>query len=310
MNITIKDGWYKEYIEQSSIPKDFAKYKDILDGLDESFLRNAAFISYTKKILFQPLGARATQQTLEGISSLLTIGNVVDSYVLLRKIRDNLFLDLFFLSETKAKANEFDNELCKQIFDEVKSGNKDLPSLDVLFNRIATEENNNDKKQAIARWSKGELTDDDRHKCFGYGAYWSYLKKQEVTKDICVFFSGYFDKLEKVSNNYVHSNGFGYIDNKTFFYNPEKFQSCVQDIDKSLKIILEFYVSSVFMINGTLIGTSDYVDYLDAKMTPPEGCQYNVQSTVYQLFSDIKKEKPDLYKYLFDHNNYGMNAFD
>lgn len=68
----------------------------------------------------------ATLYSLKGIRLLCEIGDAVDAFTLLRKIRDNLYLDLFFISESikiKPKNYEpsksFGDMTQKELYEEV-----------------------------------------------------------------------------------------------------------------------------------------------------------------------------------------------
>ena len=84
------------------------------------------FISLKRKIRCQSIGMNATLYSLKGIKSLCEIGDVIDAFTLLRKIRDNLYLDLFFISESinnKPKNYEpsksLDDMTQKEMYEEV-----------------------------------------------------------------------------------------------------------------------------------------------------------------------------------------------
>ena len=64
---------------------------------------------------------------------------------------------------------------------------------------------------------------------------------------------------------------------------------------------------TLLMIHSSLISSTDYVDYLDCGLEPPEDCQYIVAPFVQDFINKkVARLHPELKQYLKDNNNYKM----
>lgn len=88
--------------------------------------------------------------------------------------------------------------------------------------------------------------------------------KVSLSKDF-----NYIEDLKKELHNYIHKNGLKYVNIKGVHYNQ-----FLKDYLSKLLIIFKFYFKITFLLDGTCVSSSDYVDYLDCGAQPPEGCQY------------------------------------
>ena len=89
----------KSLLERVEFYKRVDSFSEFVDRILLMAVSCLTFLSYAKKRPCYTIGLNATLSTLEGIKELCEIGDVVDGFVLLRKARDNLFLDLFLINE-------------------------------------------------------------------------------------------------------------------------------------------------------------------------------------------------------------------
>lgn len=100
-------------------------------------------------------------------------------------------------------------------------------------------------------------------------------------------------------HNYIHKNGLKYINLREISYN--KF---IKENLSKLLFIFKFYFKISFLLDGTCVASSDYIDYLENGETPPENSQYWVAQT----FDNYIKNQftKDDRKWLNNHNVYNM----
>lgn len=118
----------------------------------------------------------------------------------------------------------------------------------------------------------------------------------------------YWEILRKKLNNYIHNNGSQFTVHNLIKYNNEHLEIFFKNINIRISYIVTFFLVLIIMIQGSLISSTDYTDYLDMRLKPPKNSQYEIAKFV-QEYIDKKviKLHPDLKQYLKDNNCYGMN---
>ncbi|MDD3397330.1 MAG: hypothetical protein PHR96_02170 [Clostridia bacterium] len=278
-------------------------YRDFLVLIRDNINSNFPYLDYCERFIVIPHGTTASIDTLEGIKSLLTNGNVIDAYVLVRKIRDNLLLNLVLLNEAYKEKPYFEDPAFDSMFDDKVPFEKRCDLIIEIINRGLLKEmecHANDKTyQCLRRWRKSKLIDSDKKKFFGYGHYYDYLSDPlSRTQEAAKLFKQSFSKLEKQLNNFVHNNGVLFGDNQLYKFSPRDFTNQTALINDCLSTIIMFFASCIFLINGALFQSSDYVDCLDIRIKPEEELKYFISPVCRNILIEIKYNIPSVYDLL------------
>ena len=71
-----------------------------------------------------------------------------------------------------------------------------------------------------------------------------------------------------------------------------------------IKDLFILHISYLFYLNDHYMSSSDYVDFLDMGMQPPEGSQYYVAPFIQKIFDEIlKKSRPDIAREIKEHTS-------
>ncbi len=74
-----------------------------------------------------------------------------------------------------------------------------------------------------------------------------------------------------------------------------------------IKDLFVLHISYLFYLNDHYLSSSDYVDYLDMGMQPPEDSQYYVAPFIQEIFDDILKiNRPDIAREIKEHTSMGL----
>lgn len=188
--------------------------------------------------------------TLESIHMVLKAGKINDAYALLRKYHDS------------AVINIYTNLYLQDNFS--------------LENFIVEKINN---------WVKG------KEQLPEYRVMSQYIRKNPAVKDINLLINS-DDKYKEVRdrcNDHTHYNFFkNAMLNDSDIYIKERLDILTQ-LSEDIKDLFIFHLSYAFTINDHYMVSSDYVDFLDCGMSPPENSQYWVQSSVQDIFDKIIK---------------------
>lgn len=111
------------------------------------------------------------------------------------------------------------------------------------------------------------------------------------------------DNLDRIFNNYTHSNGLIYLNNPQLKENIVNKINVICSCIKDLEIVFLIYA---FYINPLLLQSSDYLDYLDAGINPPEECKYYIFPAALNIFKRIKNINQHYFKVLKENNRYGL----
>ena len=287
-------------------------FSEIIDRISQMNLSRLKFLSIKKKTPCLSIGMEASIVTIEGIKTLCEIGDVVDAFVLLRKIRDNLFLDLFLISEA------INNHPLESEFSFLLSELNENQITDELTRyiraTIETEEQN-ENIQAINQWVDGNYTNKEnkkqRQKYFGFSQYLKSIENKCPELKECheKYLGKLFDGLENQLNNYVHSNSPSFISDSRFSYSKENYLGSVKSLITSMDDLKRIFIIVLYFVDSTLLATDDYSDVIEMGMKPIEGSQYYTIYQVVDEFENIRREDSGLYEFLKAHNRYGMKCF-
>jgi hypothetical protein len=192
----------------------------------------------TKGIInFDTYSYTSMQGTLESIHDILLKGRINDAYALLRKFYDSALINVYCQLYLQDNFS-FENFVVEQISGWI-SGAVQLPKIHLIQNYIS----NSEKVSGV----HALLKSDKRYKA-----------------------------IRDRGNDHAHYNFFKFAllnDNKVYLKNR------IQVLDQFLKDLDDIFIlhfAYIFYINDHYLSSSDYVDYLDICMEPPERCQYEV----------------------------------
>jgi hypothetical protein len=275
-------------------------FKNILNVILDNVFNTPKLDSYINKRIRTCPGTISSIDTLRGIEELCVIRDYVDSYLLIRKLRDNLFLDLFLFESQKTFEKYPDYG-----FDDINLNDAEevFEALNKFNLRCVDIETCNDELKAINNWKSNKLLmsnkNKDKDNYFKFSKYLEYLTKNNKDFGLCYnnFLKKRFDNLSLKLNDYTHSNS------ESTLNNNKNQVSTFTDIKATLKELEHLFLVSLFFVDSTLFASEDYVDCMECGIAPQEGSQYWVNGFILEAFVDIKLESEELFSFLLEHNN-------
>jgi len=196
--------------------------------------------------------------TLDSIKLVLSNGRINDAYALLRKYYDSTIINIY----TNLYVEE-NSSLEKFIVDKIQNwikGTDKLPS----YREISQYIRNSNRLNPIS-----EL-----------------IEKNELYKNIRIRCN------DHLHYNYYHN--IVYNDNQIYLENRVKY---LEIFSNDLKAVFIQHFAYLFYLMDYYMMSTEYVDYLDAGMTPPKDSQYWVASFIQDAFDKwIKPYRPDIAK--------------
>lgn len=230
----------------------------------------------------------AVGNTIDSIKMVLTLGHVTDAKALLRNLFDEMVINLYFMACLKKKGDEINSLIADD-----NGFDREL-KFEELYDANVSDWLVDNKTKSL----KGALRYDEM-KTF-------LCQESRLTGIVEYLESDECKKMRGWLNDAVHLNYY-----KTILLNDGKL--CIDDLRKKTLDALKrafdkismFHVTCVFCLNPVYMMSSDYMDYKEIGMEPPEGCQYDVApfiqsylgKTVYNMFPDwaehlIEASKP------------------
>jgi len=242
----------------------------------------------------------SASQTLHSIKLCCSIGSFADANTLIRKLRDDLIQYVFILNIINLRKH-FVEEDVKELKTESPE-NFANSLMKIKFNNVFT-----DDEKAVISWFANAVYDLPRpiRKKLEFENYMKVLKQNENIAQILKEYklNEYWETLRKRLNDYVHNNGTRFSAQNITKANEKSLEVHLKNVVIRTSYISSFFMIAVLMIESSLISSTDYIDYLDCGLEPPEDCQYIVAPFI-QDFIDKKVAKlhPELKKYLKDYN--------
>ncbi len=251
---------------EPSRPIDNLEYKE-----HEIFQELDSIISFYRLISFSVMGfvTRGTtrflnidtyffssiQGTVESIKIILQAGKINDAYALLRKYHDSVIINIY--SNLYLDANENQKNFKVKKIDDWVNDKAPLPSFKEMNQYIK------DSK-----------------------------KMENITNLLC--FEEYRQMRDRC-NDHTHYNFYHYaLLNDSEIHLSDRVNALNLFL-KDLELIVILHLSYIFYLNGHYMMSSDYADYMDVGITPPENSQYYVAPFIQGVFNDIlKKNRPDI----------------
>lgn len=206
--------------------------------------------------------------TLNSISICSEFGSFGDLNTLLRKYRDDLFLYLYFL------------EICN-------NSNNPLGDIDYI-DYLKTI---NDEETHAFNWIDNKLENLQIGYIIGY-----LLKNKTIFTTIKKYnLKSNWERISKILNNYVHANGIKYVESN--FHPYTNYEQEYSNFESHLLELTLVFTTLLILIKPNFISSTDYTDYLEMGLEPPENSQFFVAPFIENFineklenrFSDIKE---------------------
>ena len=219
----------------------------------------------------------AIANSIKSIKAVLELGHITDAKALLRNLFDETIINLYFMARLKKKDDDFSNLMAN---DRVLDQGLQLEKMcDVT----------------VSDWLVGNKTKQLK-KALRYEDMQDYLQQEVRIVGIVEYLeTSKCKEIREWLNDAVHLNYYKAIllnDGSLCIDNARK-----TTVDKFMNVfnqIIMFHVTCVFCLEPFYMMTSDYYDYKECGMEPPEGCQYEVapfiqtylDRTIYKVFPD------------------------
>ncbi|KHF32267.1 hypothetical protein CM49_05541 [Paenibacillus sp. P1XP2] len=232
------------------ITSTFDSFIDFFDNLEMLISgRNInPFIGRGKVYLLDTQLLRSAMFTLNSIKLCIEYGSISDCNTLMRKLRDDLFFYLYLLEVDNNQVVLFSE--CES-FERVQEHNKQL---NYVINWFNNELRNFDfKRNVITYLRKNKLID-------------QVIRNHNIQSE--------WDRISQNLNNYVHNNGLSFCVANYEMFSTKKIELILKEVTFKLEYIILVFVTLFILIKPHYIMASDYIEYMEVSMTPPEGCEY------------------------------------
>lgn len=193
----------------------------------------------------------STVMTLKNIKSCLEYGSLSDAYTLLRKVRDESLLFLYFLTIVK-------NHNSKKV-----ESNKQIKNLYDWYDSKISYTKNEDIFNYIRAYQKVD----------------SVISEYKLDVE--------WETLRIKLNDYVHTKG---RQNAFSNYSQSyDYETGFDEIREDIKYVAVSFIFILLLIDSTIIMSTDYIDHLEMNMSPPEGSQYEVAPIVQDFINTYLK---------------------
>ena len=267
----------KEYLDHAifnSLRESADFYHDLSDNVMSfvtKWVKSHPIINYDSYFF------EALANSIMSIKTILELGHITDAKALLRNFFDEAVINLYFMTRLK----RMDDDFFKLMSDS-----------DFFARGLGAEELYDVK---TSDWLSGNKTK-ALQRALRYGEMVKYLKQEARIAGIVEYLeSSECEKMREWLNDAVHLNYY-----KAILLNDGQLcidglrKSTIEEFKRVFDQVTMFHVTCVFCLQPFYMMSSDYCDYTDCGMEPPEGCQYDVapfiqsylDKTVYQTFPD------------------------
>lgn len=295
--------------------EEFKVFEGEIDYLIDFFESFENLISYNGRLIpfftdSKPFFLNAhligsSAQTLKSIKLCCSIGSFSDANTLIRKLRDDLIQHVYILSIIRSRKPFIEEDL-----ENIEFGNSEefVESIsNIRLNKTIT-----DDEKAVSAWFSNEVSGLKRpiKKKLEFANYMETLEKNPNISQILQGYDlqEYWERLRRKLNDYVHNNGVTFASQNMIRHNSRDLDIHLKNVNIRTSYISTVFFVSLLMIDSSLISSTDYIDYLECDLTPPEDSQYFIASFI-QDFIDKKVSglHPELKQYLIDNNIHGMD---
>lgn len=202
----------------------------------------------------------AIEGTLDSMDTLLKKGRINDAYVLVRKMFDDILVEIYIDVVRKEKYDWMEKRIVEDAESWLK-GRIRIPKIKLLL---------------------------------------KFLQDANCTKDIYPYFGWetYLKKNRELLDDSVHSNRYSrLLLNCSDVAIPDR-EKHLQNIDIVLKQIFTIHLSFIFHLNPEFLMSSDYMDYINTGETPPKGCENWIAPYAQKTFDKYIKPHESLAKFI------------
>lgn len=201
---------------------------------------------------------RSAELTIGSIISCCESGCMADANCLVRKYRDDMLFCVYIAVLDANRRNHDTSEITKQMEHNFEEWAKNsLKRLDVF-------RSNKGSKRVVDSIIASPVIQ---------AAEQSYGLKD------------FLGNLNQRLNNYVHGNGIDYY-NGSILQLAGRAEKQIEEIVKDLYSITTTVLFMLALCSPAFLASTDYSDYLDVGMTPPEGSQYWVAPVINDFFKE------------------------
>lgn len=197
--------------------------------------------------------------TLDSITTLLTKGRINDAYTLIRKLFDDILLEIYMDVNLKDKFS-LENFIVEEVNEWIQGKQRIPKSVNIL----------------------------------------KYLETPEKTRDLYPLFGWdtYLRKNRELLDDSVHSNRFCLMllnCNTVYIENRERHLKNCQIILNQLFLL---HLSFIFHLNPQYLMGSDYIDYMEEGLTPPEGSEAWIAPFAQDAFDRVIKPHEEIANFI------------
>lgn len=195
--------------------------------------------------------------TFKNITSCLENGSFSDAYTLLRKVRDESIMFLYFWILIESYGRNDDQQDLEEVNIEIKN---------------------------FIGWQNNDIRSPDTHHML------NVIKKNKDIENIITEYNleNNWKSLTDKLNNFVHINGRDFA--TANFSHLIDFQQYFKSITEDAKYIAVVFIFLFLLVDSTIVSATDYVDYLEMNATPPEGSQYEVAPGIQDFITNYLRE--------------------
>ena len=202
----------------------------------------------------------AMEGTLDSIETLLKKGRINDAYVLVRKMYDDILVEIYI------------NVVRKEKYDWMKK-------------RIVED---------AELWLRGKI------RIPKIKTLLTFLRDAKCSKDLYPYFGWetYLRNNRNLLDDSVHSNRYSrLLLNCNDIALPDR-EKHLKNIDIVLQQIFTIHLSYIFHLNPEYLMSSDYMDYTNIGETPPKGCENWIAPYAQKAFDKYIKPHDSLAKFI------------
>jgi len=241
---------YTEHLIFSQL-KEYSEFYESLSDSVMSFLTQGTLSVYN----IDTYVYSSMQGTLESIHDVLIKGRISDSYALLRKYYDSAIINIYtnlYLDDHFS----FDNFIVEQINNWIR-GKEKIPSFEKM------------SKYIIESNKLTEIT--------------------QIHYENGIFKGSLFDKLRQRCNNHTHYLYYqNLLSNDCSIHLPNRIK-ILNSFSNDIRAVFIMHLSYIFYFKDIYMMSSDYRDYMECGLTPPEDSEYWVAPFIQNIFDKIIK---------------------
>lgn len=248
----------------------FSQLEEYIDFYDMFSISTLGWIKHgiASAINFDTYVFSSMKGTLESIKEVLKNLRIADAYALLRRYYDSTIINVYTNLYLEEHFN-IETYFVPEIEDWLK-GKKKIPEYRIM-------------SQYIRNSSRlSEIT--------------SLLFQDERYKDI-----------RNRCNEHTHYNFYRHVlINDNEIYHPERMKM-LDKLGNDVEAVFIQHLAQIFYLNDHYMMSSDYADYMDMGLTPPEGSQYFVASFIQDIFNKvIRVKRPDVAEAIKAHTSMAL----